>query len=504
MASTLQSIKLTSKAGLNLLPSFLIWESSNDQSVDSSPGAEVFHKTRYTSLDGLRGVAAFCVFTYHTIYAYDVAIFFGNGVSYSTASSCYEWGINEKQYNQRSRLLQLPLIRILVMGPSAVAMFFIISGFVLTQRPLRLARDQQWDSVLNTLSSATFRRPLRLFLPLFVATFVSMLLTYLNLMDNGLDKEDCMTYTHEPAVHVARHFSAQFVHWLQVVWQSLNVWDWSLYMPPYDHHLWTISVEFRASMALFLATLMLCRLRSWVRLLIVCLSIAYSVLWFRWDMALFLCGMFFAETSQIKNSRASALAEQSFKEPLLQQNWWLLTLFLSSRLLLYLLLLFSLYLISTPGSCSAFTPGYSFLAYIAPKSLSPHFWYNNMQFHQSIGAILFVALLIHWTSLNPLPSIFNTRIAQYLGRISYGLYIVHGPILHLFGYRLFPVMWSLTGRDTSIRYATGWLMAYTIIMMAVIWLADLFNRGIDEPFVRLARRLEKKVLRKEEGLIRLS
>ncbi|KAI9746778.1 MAG: hypothetical protein M1835_002432, partial [Candelina submexicana] len=241
------------------------------------------------------------------MYAFDNAVWFGNGVSHKTASMCEEIAIDEERYNQRSRLLQLPPFRILAMGPAAVAIFFIISGFVLTQRPLRLARGQQWEEVSHTLSSSIIRRPIRLFLPLFIATFISMLLTYMNLMDNGIDDEYCLVTILEPTAPAAVNFPLQIAQWLRVVWQSLNVWDWSVYFPPYDHHLWTISTEFRGSMALFFATLMLCRLKSWARLTLVCLSIIYSVIWLRWDMALFLFGFLFAETSQIKNSKPSEL-----------------------------------------------------------------------------------------------------------------------------------------------------------------------------------------------------
>ncbi len=511
LGSMMKFIDIALQTSANLLPSFLDFCSSKDQTSYDRSGAKVIHQARVTSLDGLRGVAALSVATHHIVYAHSNAIWFGNGVPYRQARYCGNMDvealhdIKEEQYNQRSRLLQLPFVRILAMSSAAVAIFFIISGYVLTKRPLRLARDQRWDSVLAALSSATFRRPLRLFPPLLVATFLNMLLTYMGLMDKGLGSEDLWT-AYEPATPVASNLPTQFVHWLHVVWRSLNVWDWSSYYPPYDPHLWTISAEFRASMVLFLVTVMLCRLKSRVRLALVCLSIVYSVFWFRWDMALFLSGMLFAETSQIQSSMAPMPTSQNFRMSPLHLKWWPSSLktYQVSRLLLYLFFLSSLYLLSTPGACTAFTPGYSFLAYISPKSLSPTFsTSNNLQFHQCIGAVLLVGLLIHWTSLNPLPPIFDTKIAQYLGRISYGLYIVHGPSLHLFGYRLFPVMWRLTGRDTMIKNVSGWFMSYTITMMAIIWLADLFHRGVDEPFVRLARTLEKRVLSREGGTIRL-
>jgi peptidoglycan/LPS O-acetylase OafA/YrhL len=46
-----------------------------------------------------------------------------------------------------------------------VHLFFVISGFSITLKPLKLARRGQYDALLESLVSATFRRAARLYLP---------------------------------------------------------------------------------------------------------------------------------------------------------------------------------------------------------------------------------------------------------------------------------------------------------------------------------------------------
>lgn len=213
--------------------------------------------------------------------------------------------------------------------------------------------------------------------------------------------------------------------------------------------------------------------------------------------------MLFSESSLIRDQRHAVTSESCSVESEDGKSQWQWLRFLASRLALYLLLFLSLFLLSTPELCSIYTPGYSFLAYITPRSWYPSFLGVNMQFHGCVGSALFAGLLVHWKSFSPLPPIFNSDIAQYFGRISYSLYIIHGPMLQTFGHQLVIFMWRLTGRETTIRIGVGWAMAYCVNMFAATWLADLFTRAIDEPFVRLAHRLEKAALCKSEGALRL-
>jgi hypothetical protein len=142
--------------GLFLLPSFI--QSRLISQALSSP----LHPT--ASLDGLRGTAAFIVFIFHFFLAYTGAPLYG----YGSSSENRHWH-------------QLPILKIMYAGDFMVVLFFIISGYVLTTKPLRLAcaGSAQSANLLKTLSSSTFRRGMRLFVPTMVGTFVSMVLLQL-------------------------------------------------------------------------------------------------------------------------------------------------------------------------------------------------------------------------------------------------------------------------------------------------------------------------------------
>jgi len=45
-------------------------------------------------------------------------------------------------------------------------------------------------------------------------------------------------------------------------------------------------------------------------------------------------------------------------------------------------------------------------------------------------------------------TVLNAKLPQYLGRISYSLYIVHGPMIHTLGYAVFPLFWSTRAGKT--------------------------------------------------------
>jgi hypothetical protein len=55
-------------------------------------------------------------------------------------------------------LFQLPIFRLFYSGPPMVAIFFVISGFALSLKPLSLIRVEDWEQSLHTMASLIFRR----------------------------------------------------------------------------------------------------------------------------------------------------------------------------------------------------------------------------------------------------------------------------------------------------------------------------------------------------------
>ena len=86
-------------------------------------------------LDGLRGLASFIVFAHHYTceYVYPYVAYYG---------------VNAEKVP--SSPLQLPFIRVVYAGRPMVHIFFVISGFVLSKKPLELARAHDYDKLLTT------------------------------------------------------------------------------------------------------------------------------------------------------------------------------------------------------------------------------------------------------------------------------------------------------------------------------------------------------------------
>jgi len=118
---------------------------------------------RLSYLDGIRGFAAFLVYWQHhqlwPLRSVPANRIFENG-----------FGFEDRYY-----FAALPGIRTFFTGGHfAVAVFFIISGYVLSAKPLTLIHAGKFEELGNNLSSALFRRWARLHVPVILVTFVYM------------------------------------------------------------------------------------------------------------------------------------------------------------------------------------------------------------------------------------------------------------------------------------------------------------------------------------------
>jgi hypothetical protein len=120
-------------------------------------------------LDGLRGVAAFFVVIHHYTMAY-------------TATSGIGYGLErpEDPPGSHNWFWLLPVIRVVHAGRFMVVIFFVISGYVLSHRSLKLARLGKHLELLESLASSVFRRWLRLHLPVAASCFMGFILARLN------------------------------------------------------------------------------------------------------------------------------------------------------------------------------------------------------------------------------------------------------------------------------------------------------------------------------------
>ncbi|KAL4885559.1 acyltransferase family-domain-containing protein [Aspergillus karnatakaensis] len=439
------------------------------------------------ALDGLRGWACLLVFNFHFLFTYTWKVAVG-------------WGFN----NENFHLYQLPVIHVLVSGHIMVAIFFVISGYVLSYKPLKLIRSRSWEETFVTVASSTFRRGIRLYVPSIVGILLVLIAVRLgayNYSQKVLFEGHTIRGTNEqhPPIMVKSSMK-QYWDWYATVARLMDPFDWALYYNNYNPHLWTIPVEFRSSIVLFLTILATSRVKAAVRISLVSILVWFCMRYGRWDVVLFLCGMLMAEADLIQGlwekSPCSVENEDNEKRPWnlpsstsLSQSQPSFRLLGSKRWIA--LCFIGLYLGSTPNTGYKYTPFFMWTWHITPKTYpEPH------RFPQTLGAVMIVYSINHSKDIQKL---FVNPVSQYLGKISFAFYIVHGPILHSLGYSLMPNIWAITGKETDFQYCLGFFIGWSICLPISLWAGDLFWRLVDIPSVNLARWIESKVLAQTTG-----
>jgi peptidoglycan/LPS O-acetylase OafA/YrhL len=149
-------------------------------------------------------------------------------------------------------------------------------------------------------------------------------------------------------------------------------------------------------------------------------------------------------------------------------------------------LILALFIGSWPAYGASVSPGFKVLCSYTPsvyasELLQQYFWI-------SIAALLLLLALEHF---EPLQRPFTSALAIYAGDISFGLYIVHWPLLLTFGRGIFPSMikiFSKEGADIGFQnYPVGWWIGAMIFTPIVVWVADIHWRGADIQSVKFAR-----------------
>jgi peptidoglycan/LPS O-acetylase OafA/YrhL len=424
-------------------------------------------------LDGLRGLAAFIVFICHLAYSsHDVSIGYG-----FTGERQKETG------NSYTQWLRLPIVRLFYDGDPAVTMFFLISGFALSWKPLKLAREKEWAGFARTLMGSTIKRWPRLFLPVLASTGIIFLMVQLGVYDltRGIaNDKKLLSVFQEPHPEAKSNVFEMVFAWLYANWTMWQPFHWNRDgVLPYDIHLWTIPVELRASMGLFVTLLAVGGMKSRVRVVTLAVLIVVACLKDSWAMMMFWAGALEAELTLSRQASSAIPVHDVDKHDGPGERF-------SPRNLARLsVLVVSLFLMSEPFEPQD-TFGWRALVPYIPSNFS-----EKRRFYTCIGSMACFHLL---TTSDHARAFFRSHVMQYLGRISYGLYLVHAFVLHTFGYAVFSFVWSITGVETVIAKEVGFVVAAAGITPFALYVADIFHRAVDEPSVRLAKWMENQVI----------
>ncbi|KAL2270502.1 hypothetical protein VTJ83DRAFT_2686 [Remersonia thermophila] len=426
-------------------------------------------------LDGLRGFAAFLVYWHHhELWAHPPPL-----------TQVFETSFG---YENHHYFAALPFVRIFFHGGHfAVAVFFVISGYVLSAKSLSLIHAGEQAKLADNLASALFRRWLRLFIPVIITTFVYM------------------TVVHSFGMYI--ELLETKPHYLRAVWDwfcELKNFSFIFHNDKkgyfiYNFHLWSIPVEFKGSIVVYTSLLALSRAprnaRLWCE--------AFLVFYFLyivdgWYCALFVSGMLLNDLDQLAAKNQLPAWFDRFRP--YQQT------------LFYTMLVIALWL----GGCPANghdskdlrkNPGWWLLSYLKPQAVWDVKW-----FFLYIAAVLFVSATprVAW-----LKRFFETRFCQYLGRISFSLYLVHGPVLWTLGDRVYAAVgWPKETRLVQLGHwwnrfplpKTGpmglevaFVLPHIVLLPVTLYLAELVTHLVDEPSLRFPQWLYKAVTTPRPG-----
>lgn len=437
-----------------------------------SGSAEPLRKTAY--LDGLRGFAAFLVYwQHHELWAHkleDMSILenaFGFEGHYSFAS--------------------FHGVRLLFNGGHfAVATFFVISGYVLSTKPLSLIQAGEQAKLADNLGSALFRRWLRLYIPLIATTFLFMLTWHAfgGLWIPNVRKQsnlrDEIWWWYAELKNFSFIFNSGGEPWLS-----------------YNFHLWSIPVEMKGSIVVYTSLLALSRATTKARLwCTVGLMFYFMYICDGWYCCLFVMGMFLADLDLLS---AKGQLPRLFTR-----------LSPYKEFIYYHLLVIAVYLGGIPAQTTDVellrrNRGWYYLSLLKPQAAFDYKW-----FYLFFAATFLVSAIPRMPWLR---RFFETRFCQYLGRVSFALYLVHGPVLWTLGDRLYTAVgWAASIGPGEVEGLPQWvdrfplpmygplglevafLVPHLVLLPVTFWCAEMVTKFIDEPAVKFAQSLYRRTL----------
>jgi peptidoglycan/LPS O-acetylase OafA/YrhL len=388
---------------------------------------------RLNYLDGLRGLAALQVVLLHYVSAFMPVLAMAGVVPWYPAA----------MPGWQAFLANTPFV-FLINGYSAVYIFFLMSGFV-----LRVAYKR-----IDSFAIGVWRRLIRLWIPTVTAVIIAGLFLAFDYNAHFaaakisgstkwlgalmMTKPTIATVTHDALLNSLllgyQRFSA-FDHLIKL--QGLN--------DAFDAPVWTLNIELAGSLVCLVLSLLEKRSRSIRAILIVIFALVAGAN----QIFLFVIGFMLAG---IYPRRVGWIGQAAG------------TLALISGVLL----------------CR--------LTAIGPVLWLHRIWVfghapGTFQFTNQIGAILvFVGVL----NLPVVHNMLAMRVPQYLGRISFSLYLVHFPIMATLGCRLFVSIEPMLG------VVGASFVALIVGLVVTLPAATLFERWIDRPAVRLSRKASRR------------
>lgn len=444
-------------------------------SMESPEGPASKKVKREEWIDGLRGLASLQVAVFHTL----------SDVCWSFYRS--PWANNSQL--QMSNFFRIVPIRVLAHGPGMVRLFFVISGYCIgTSLELRThcgsTTARPSVTYYRKLSSAVVRRWLRLYLPLAVIAILGQILWFLDL------------YTEKPSdlrdlCPDARPLLSPWSHVTCTITHLINALDVVNLKFTHGLHntLWTIPLDARGSMHSYLASLGLANTKRKWRIVVLSALVLYHFWFAAHEIQGYMFGLLVAEVQKVLSVNGQSTTAS---------RTWL-------RAPSAIALVAGLYLVSLPPQQHTDPTEVLHDDYFFFKSLWLPHWENAAKYTWQayfLGAFLvFPALL----GLPKCRACLCTRPLQFLGNISFSLFLVHSVVIRTLRARL--IEWASVilhaqppaeAHPASLSWMLANGVAVIITVVVAIVSAVLFQQKVEGPMLRWAKQIESRMALPEE------
>lgn len=441
-------------------------------------------------IDGVRGLAALIVAVDHLFWHVIGPLF---------------QGYKSFPPEAHSSILQLPGPSIIFSAFAMVPLFFVISGYCISLSSIRARAAVAADpsALLTTLSAAVFRRGLRLALPVVAIALLSQLVYALGGYSAWPWHEDRAALPPPGDSSLRAHAGYLFSYFGALFDQVLTgahcggagTQDCPVGL---NGQMWTIPLELRGSLLVYLCVLGTARVRPAPRKCLLGL-LAAAMLWRAWwEGATFVGGLLIAEATRGGDDDEAHGGDLLLLSPGGPEPCWLPRWHRRRRDTQLrnagaaALAAVGVWLLCVPNAQDVFGgygPCYNFLF----ARFTPARWFvgearPRADFcWRAVGGMAVVAALADGGSLSAvLRRPFFSAAAQYFGRISFMLYLVHIMVFECLLLRLQIPLIGVLGMD---RINLAGNVARVLLLPLAFWVSEALVEVLDKRSIALAKRL---------------
>ncbi|EOE8158063.1 acyltransferase family protein [Salmonella enterica subsp. enterica serovar Johannesburg] len=359
-------------------------------------------------IDSVRGLATICVILSHCLLMFYPAAHTGVGF-----------------LGRFDHFLFNSPISFIYKGESAVLVFFVLSGYILSYNCKKHGFSEQY------IRSSAIKRYLRLGIPCAASIFICYLLMKLDAFPAVR-----LGLTDIPLAGMYSNGQSFFSMIYSSLYGAMLFSD-----VRFNYVLWTISIEFFGSMLIFSTVILLGFNKNILRYLTILMTILFLSL----DKPYSYYGMFTAgiaiSTFKIDNTRGFSI-----------------------KLLSLFTLLLAIYLLG----CATGSYSYLYISYYL-DGLIP-WWRLTLD----IGAILImVAAVMHSDVLKPI----KNKFFYFLGKISFSCYLLHSFVLSIVGPYVF--------KYTESRFL-GFLLCTSLVISITLIISTMFYNYVDKASIKIS------------------